>query len=337
MRTPGSILLILLLSCRAVSADCTALSVGRAFRGRILVQIDDARTMQPSAVCVADPSGIQSISMEGLKGLSDVAWTGTNEILTLRCNQSSREQPVCAVASMKLKGQPVPIFPPQEKPEFQEADGRRTPWQLTKARLAPNGLLAVILQGQALVFAPKTGDLHAAFGNGVRDLAWISSGQAIAFAQPAPNEGGTSAAIQLFVYDLRSRTIRQLTHFPPRKISTWNPLAQPLLTYPTVSGLSWASKQEAIGFMDSHGDGFYLSNESGRLTIYGELGRGCYSHPVVSSDATHVVYANGSTKSSCLIGGADQVRVRDLRDNSDELVLRVVDERLTVRRLDWIE
>ena len=277
--------------------------------------------------------------MQGIGGITDLSWgRSPDEAIIVRC-QGHGAQPRCTVVALRLEGHASKLFPPNGALEFHEPDGRLTPWELFRARVSPDKkLLAVDLGGRVLVAELATGHVNAVFGRGVREFVWIPGSRAIAFTQAVP--GGRRSSLeeaQLFVRNLNSGKERQLTHFRPWNVEDWNPFSSPLRSYPIVTGLSVASRTDDLAFLEGRNADLYVLSKAGNLSAHGHLAGRCYSHPVISRDASQVAYAAATTRGVCLMAAADEVRLRDLRTGADHVVLSVRRPDLFLHRFDWLD
>lgn len=329
---------LLTVTSLSASADCDKVKMDGVARGTFVFGILDAAVgMKPTTLCRADGSTVRPVTLPEGGRVADISWKrSSGEMVILRCSRVQTSEAACTVVGVDRLGHASRIFPPHDSRYFEEADGRLTPWYLSRARISPDGrALAVVLKGRTLIFRLPTGDLQAEFGHDVRELVWVS-GKAVAFTRStSPERAGLSEA-QVFVYHLDSGREEQITQFAPLRESSWNPFAEPRMQYPLARGLTWALGAERLAFVMFPAGELYELRELSRLQNLGSLNGRCYFHTAISDDAKQLVYAAGMTPAACLVAGGDEVRLRDLTTGEDRTLMHVEEPSLYVVHLAWM-
>jgi hypothetical protein len=326
-----------ILAVTLPSSDCDKVEIAGGARGSFVFEILDAAVdMKSTTLCQADGSTVRPVALPEGGRVADISWKrSSGEIVILRCSRAQTSGVGCTVVGVDRLGHASPIFPPHDSPYFKEADGRLTPWYLSRARVSPDGdILAVVLNGRALIFRLPTGDLQTEFGDDVRELVWIS-GNAVALTKSTSPERAGLSESQVFVYHLDSGREEQITRFAPLRESSWNPFAQPRMQYPLARGLTWAPDVERLAFVVFPAGDLYELRDLANLHNFGRLTGQCYFQTAISADAKQLAYIAGTKPAACLVAGGDEVRLRNLVTGEDRTLMRVVEPSLYVTQLAW--
>jgi len=299
---------ILTVTATSASTDCDKVRIAGGARGTFVLEILDAAIdMKSTSLCQANGSStVQPVALSGGARVADISWNSSSgEIVILTCTRVQNSGVRCMVTGVDPPGHARNIFPPQNSPYFEEPDGRLTAWNLTRARVSPDGrTLAVVLDGRALIFRLPTGDLRAQFGNDVRELVWIS-GDAVALTKSTSPERRGLSESQVFLYHIDSGRQEQITRFPPLRESSWNPFAEPRIQYPLARWLTWALDAGTLAFVVFPAGELYDLRDLANLRNFGPLKGQCYFQTVISSDAKQLAYIAGTTAAACLVAGGE--------------------------------
>jgi len=293
--------------------------------------------MKSTTLCQADGSTVRAVTLPEGGRVADMSWKrSSGEIVILTCSRVQTSGVTCTVLGVDPLGRASQIFPPRGSPYFEEADGRLTPWYLTRARVSPDGrTLAVVLDGRVLIFRLPTGDLWAQFGDDVRELVWISSNAVALTKSTSPERRGLSES-QVFLYHLDSGREEQITRFPPLRDSSWNPFAEPRFRYPLARWLTWALDAGTLAFVVFPAGDLYELRDLANLRSFGPLKGQCYFQTVLSGDAKQLAYIAGTTAAACLVAGGEEVRLRNLATGEDRTLMRLDERSRYVSKLAWV-
>jgi hypothetical protein len=329
--------LVLAVTPGSTSASCSELKMSAGSHGTFVFEILDAGVgMTSTTLCEANGSTIHPVVLPEGGRVADISSDrSSGKVVVLTCSRLKASRMTCAVVGVDSLGRVSRIFPPQASPYFEGADGRLTPWNLTRARVSPDGhALAVVLDGRALIFHLPTGDLQAQFGDDVRELVWISGNTVALTKSTSPERRGLSES-QVFLYHLDSGREEQITRFPPLRKSSWNPFAEPRIQYPLARGLTWALDAGTLAFIAFPAGDLYELRDLANLRNLGPLKGQCYFQTVLSGDAKQLAYIVGTTAAACLVAAGEEARLRNLATGEDRTLASVHGKSVYLSKLAW--
>jgi len=323
---------------------CSHLHSSGSIPGRVLIVLSDRGQPPQRRACVVSRTQVTGVSLphgDELAGATIFvggSWGSLpDQVFLVFCSSNTDPRRYCRVVLSTLSGHFIRRYPDSTATDIADPDGRLRRLVFGGPRISPVGdLLAVQFEDTVQVLRVADSVTVRGIQPASMDYVWSPDAKEIAYTRAPITHRGTTDESQLFLHDLRTRTDRQLTHLEPKDFRPWwKVFAPPLFRNPVVSGVTWASRANIIGFYVAGELELHLWNPDGNEIKAVPLEGKCFRDTHLDPNAESVMYLDASSAERCLSHAWDQIRLANLKTGKEQVVVALRDNDLGIEEIDW--